>query len=255
MAGKHMAAIAVLALILGIGAGALAQLDSIQRQYEARLRDTDMASAEALYQLARWCYQNDLRDEAMKHAVAALKLAPKDVRAKYLAYLLSGKPAEEIRPETTEGEGDAEAIPTMIAPDLTDEQVARVYETETREVMEAFGEFQGRLINSCARTSCHGGGNREAKFILTRTNPNAQRTRAQNLVAIRPYVNREAPAESRLLQVPLQGKEAGHPAKVFRSENDMTYRAGIKFIDALLTESEKLWKREETDGGGGSPFD
>jgi hypothetical protein len=239
-----------LAILLGATAAAVAQMDAIRREYDRRAGSTDVTSADQLLDLAKWCYQNELTDEAFKHALAAHKLAPEDLRPKYLIYALKRGPAEAEEPETpTEVKPPPKAL---TPPEVTDKQVDALWEEETPAVMNAFREVQAMLLKRCAAATCHGG-NAEAKFALAAEGADPRKTAVQNFLAIRKYLDREKPEESALLQKPLGGRDAGHPEKVIRTKSDGLYRKGAAWIDSLLTEIEKKLPWAKGAGGEAAP--
>jgi len=240
-----------LAVALGAGAAALAQMEVIKRQYDLQRKNTDMTSADQVLALARWCYQNELTDESLQYATLANKLAPDDLRPKYLVYALKGSPAER---EATTQEVATTADTKPLAPAaVTDKEVDQLFDYETPAVMNGFTSFQTLLLNRCAKPNCHGGQNPKAKFVLVASNPDSTKTRAQNFMAISQYLNRESPADSRLLQVPLKGQEAGHPKKELRTTSDPVYREGVKWIDSTLTDVERVWNKAEKQPGSTPP--
>jgi len=203
-----------LAAVLGLAAVAVAQRDAaaIERQFKMREAKVDKNSADQLYELAKWCFENELPEQAMTHALAAHAKAPEDVRPKYLIYVMTKEVGEEDV-ETKE--------PTIETPTISDEEVQGVFEREGREAMRGFQEVQGILLQRCAK--CHRGGDEKAKFFLIRQLPRSDKTLAQNFLAIEKYLDREKPEDSRLLQMPLRGKELGHE-RVIRSTTDPVFR-------------------------------
>ncbi len=243
-----LAVVAMAALALMVLAAAVtAQTAAAQREYENRLATLEAGNVDQAYELAKWCYQNEMLNEAEKHTREALAEAKEDARLRYLLYLLVG--AEEDQAESGEG---APGVIAAVA--VSDEEIKEIWERETPKVMQAFRDFQGTLISRCASPRCHGGGNAEAKFVLVRSATTSERTMAQNFVAIQPYLNRTSPEESRILSIPMGGKETGHPQKSIRTQNDAVYRAGVKWIDMLLTDTERIFNKG-AGGEGGAVFD
>ena len=246
---RTSAAVAALGLAALVGAAAMAApTDAIRREYDRQIAATDMTKADQVFALARWCYQNELTDEALKHAIAAQKLAPDDLRPKYLIYALKRTAAEEevIQPTETTA-----AVKPLSAPEVTEKQVDAIWDDETPKVMNDFREVQAMMLKRCAAATCHGG-NPEAKFALAADSPDSRTTVVRNFLAVRVYVNREKPEESPLLTKPLGGKKEGHPERVLAGKADGLYRKAAVWIDSLLTAAEKAvpWAKR---GGAAAP--
>ncbi|HUS45812.1 MAG TPA: hypothetical protein VM219_07250 [Phycisphaerae bacterium] len=223
-----------LAAVLGLAAVAVAQRDAatIERQYKAREATVDKNSADQLYELAKWCFENELPEQAMAHALAAHAKAPEDVRPKYLIYVMT-KGGEEEKVETEE--------PDTKTPTISDEEVQGVFEREGKEAMRGFQEVQGLLLQRCAK--CHRGGDEKVKFFLIRQLPRSDKTLAQNFLAIEKYLDRENPEDSRLLQMPLRGKELGHE-RVIRSTGDPVFRKIVEWIKSRKIPSAELFPED-----------
>jgi len=240
MAQKRQVHLAVglgLAGVLGLAIVAAAQMaatGSLQQQYEQQLKKMDRTKADDLYRLARWCYQNKLTGEAKALAIETLQKAPDDVRAKYLLYALASGAGGEVVTET--GGGEAEAT-------ITDADVEAVFKNEGEDKMAGFrNKIQGILIQTCGAPKCHGGGNAAAKWSLIRRNLLNRKTVAENFRAINPYIERDDAANSRLLIMPLKGKDADHPEIVFtRGDTDPVYKTILTWIRSLKTATAKIW--------------
>ena len=208
-----------LAAVLGLAAMAVAQRDAAatERQYKAREAKVDKNSADQLYELAKWCFENKLPERAMAHALAAHAKAPEDVRPKYLIYVMAKGSEETV---TTKK-------PTIKTPTISDEEVQGVFEREGKEAMRGFQEVQGILLQRCAK--CHRDGEEKVKFFLIRQLPRSRKTLAQNFLIIEKYLDRENPEDSRLLQMPLRGEELGHE-RVIRSPTGPVFRKIVEWI-------------------------
>ncbi|HUW99552.1 MAG TPA: hypothetical protein VMY35_01130 [Phycisphaerae bacterium] len=221
------------------GALALAQLSTqaALRQYEQRLAQLDKNDPDAVYELAKWSYQNSLRDEAIKLAIEANSKAPDDVRPKFLVYTITH--AGQLKGEVEGGEGAAN-IPTV-----SDDEVQRVLADEGADVIHRFRSVQGVLFGLCASPGCHSVGNPNAPFVVVRLNATSDKTLVQNFLAINPYCDREKPDQSRLLTVPVAGPPT-HPSRPIRSSSEPVYRTIITWIDTLKTEGDILWTQPPT---------
>jgi len=220
--------------LLGVAVVAVAQLNLQEalRQYEQRLAQIDKNNPNALYDLAKWSYQNGLKDEALKLAIEANAKAPDDVRPKFLAWAVTGA---KLTAEETAG-AETPAVAT-----ISDDEVKAVFKREGAEAMNGFRRVQSALISSCARTGCHTAGNPDAPFVLISLGATTDKTLVQNFLTINKYLDREKPDESRLLLKPFTG-ERKHPKK-FSSETDPVFRSISTWIDTLKTEGQRLWDK------------
>jgi hypothetical protein len=231
---RQTAVIALLGIVglLGVAAAA-AQLGTraALMQYEQRYAQIDKNDPNALYDLAKWAYQNGLKDEALKLALDANAKAPDDVRPKFLVWALSGA---GLPGEGTGGDTGTAAVAT-----IPDEEVKAVLDREGADVIHRFSSVQGMLFGRCGSRTCHGGGNPDAPFVLIRLGASSDKTLVQNFNAIEKYLDREKPDESRLLTVPTAG-ERGHPKK-FSGKTDPVFRNISVWIDTLKTEGDRIW--------------
>jgi len=237
---RHLTLIALLGIVglLGVAVVAVAQLSmqAVRTQYDKRNAELDRNNPVAIFELAKWAYQNGLKDEALKLAIEANAKAPDDVRPKFLAWAVT---AANLTAEETAGE-ETPAVAT-----ISDDEVQAVFKREGAEAMNGFRRVQSALISSCAsRTDCHAPGNPDAPFTLIHTGTSTDKTLVQNFLAINKYLDREKPDESRLLLKPLTG-ESKHPKK-FPAKNDRLFRSISAWIDTLKTEGEKLWGEKAT---------
>ena len=230
---RQTAVIALLGIVGLLGMAAAAQLGTREAllQYEQRYAQIDKNDPNALYDLAKWAYQNGLKDEALKLAIEVNAKSPDDVRPKFLVWALSGAGLIE--------EGTTGNIGIAAGTSISDEEVKAVLDREGADVIRRFSTVQGMLFGRCGSRACHGGGNPEAPFTLIRLGASSDKTLVQNFNAINKYLDRENPDESRLLVVPTAG-EGGHPKK-FSGKTDLVFRTISAWIDTLKTEGERLW--------------
>jgi len=232
---RRTTVIALLGIVglLGVAVVAVAQLSmqAARTQYDKRNAELDRNNPDAIFALAKWAYQNGLKDEALKLAIEANAKVPDDVRPKFLVWALSGAGLTD--------EGTAEDTGSTAVATISDDEVQAVFKREGAGAMNGFRRVQSALISSCARTGCHIAGNPDAPFTLIHTGASTDKTLVQNFLAINKYLDREKPDESRLLLKPLTG-ERNHPKK-FSSEKDPVFRNISVWIDTLKTEGERLW--------------
>jgi hypothetical protein len=233
---RHLTLIALLGIVglLGVALAAVAQLGAraALMQYEQRLAQIDKNDPNALYDLAKWAYQNGLKDEALKLAIEANAKAPDDVRPKFLVWAVTG--ADKAGEEPTGEE-------TPRVPEISPDEIQAVIKREGAGAMNGFRRVQSALISSCARTGCHIAGNPDAPFTLIHTGTSTDKTLVLNFLTINKYLDREKPDESRLLQMPLTG-ERNHPKK-FSAKKDPLFKSISAWIDTLKTEGERLWDK------------
>ena len=239
---RRLTLLALLGIVglLGAAVGAVAQLSmqAARMQFDKRSAELDRNNPDAVYELAKWAYQNGLKDEALKLAVEANAKAPDDVRPKFLVWAVTGA---DLADEETAG------AETPAVAEISDDDIQAVLKREGKGPMNAFRRVQGALISSCARTGtgCHTAANPDAPFTLVTTATLSDKTLVQNFLAINKYLDREKPDESRLLQMPLTG-ERNHP-KRFSSKADPLFRNISAWIDTLKTEGERLWEKKEAE--------
>ncbi|MBE3070571.1 MAG: hypothetical protein IMZ66_10100 [Planctomycetes bacterium] len=210
-------------------------------QYQQRVGKLDLKSGDAVYAHAKFCYQNDLKDEAMKYALLAHSLAPDDTRPKYLVYaLIASGTGVTVNPDD-EGEGP----PSQKAPTITDAEVAELTKAEGDKVIRGFKVVQSLLARRCGSPKCHGGGNPKAKWALALKGTDNLNMLAQNFRTVYPYLDRDNPAKSRLLAMPMRGPEVGHPQQVIRGDSDPLYKQAVTWIDTVKTDAERLWAADK----------
>ena len=197
---------------------------------------TEKSTADQIIALARECYRKGLKNEAMTHAIEAYKKAPDDLRPKYLIFALSGAKIE-IAIETPL----PPVVPAKVT--MTDAEVEAVYKAEGEQVVRNFRQIQGMMKTRCASPKCHGGGSPEAKWVLALKGPVSRKSVAQNFRTVYKYMNRDKPKESALLQKPLKGPEAGHPAQAIRGTSDPVFIRIAAYIDTVMTDIEKMWEK------------
>ena len=233
--GRWTAAAAILAAgLVGLGGAlALAQLSTqaALRQYEQRLAQLDRNDPKAVYELAKWSYLNGLRDEALRLAIEANSKNPDDVRPKFLVYIITH--SAELKGEAAASQAGVEVVT------VSDEEIQSVLAREGDNIIRSFRPVQGVLFGLCASHGCHSVSNPEAPFVLLRLNATSDKVLVQNFRTIDAYCDREKPADSRLLTVPMAGPPT-HPSRPIRGTSEPVYRTIIQWIDTLKTEGERI---------------
>ena len=227
------------AVLLGFTSATDAQMGGgdLEPQYQDRLAKLDKNDADAVYALAKWCYENGLNDYAKTHAVEAHKKNPDDVRPKVLIYFLT---RDEAVPDDGTGGNEPDIVSPQPKVTVTDERVAAVIEKEGIQAINQFKNIQGILLQRCATPRCHGG-TEAGKLAIIRTRATDRKTVIQNFLAVNKYVNREDPPKSALLQKPLAGEDGGHPVKVFKNDSEAIFQKIVAWIKTLKTEGAMIW--------------
>ncbi|MFO8013088.1 MAG: hypothetical protein R6X20_07260, partial [Phycisphaerae bacterium] len=206
-------------------------------------------SAEDLYVRAKQAYKEGRRVQALTDAVAAHKKDPKDVRVKYLIYLLRREEGSGAAGTGgTTGTDTGTAIPVKATGrkpvTITEEEVQTLIKEEGIDVIRQFQAVQRILQRRCAEGECHGNLGTGAKWVLALKGTTNQQMLAENFRTVSQYINRENPEQSPLLVKPLGGKEAGHPEKSIRGKTDPVYQQILKYIPKLKTRADKLWENQ-----------
>ena len=226
--------------LLGLAVAATGQagnLAAARAWYDNEVKKlTEKSTADQIIALARGCYRKGLKNEAMTHAIEAYKKAPDDLRPKYLIFALSGAKIEIAIETPLPPVGSAEVT-------ITDADAEAVYKAEGEQVVRNFRPIQGLMKTRCASPKCHGGGNPKAKWVLALKGPVNRKSVAQNFRTVYKYMNRDKPQESALLQKPLKGAEAGHPAQAIRGTSDPLFTRIAAYIDTVKTDVEKMWEK------------
>ncbi len=243
MSGRRQMMVAMLLGALGLlglavaATGQAGNLAAARAWYDNEVKKlTEKSTADQIIALARECYRKGLKNEAMTHAIEAYKKAPDDLRPKYLIFALSGAKIE-IAIETPL----PSSVPAKVT--MTDAEAEAVYKAEGEQVVRNFRQIQSLLVRRCGSSKCHGGGNPKAPWALVLKGPANRKSVAQNFRTVYKYMNRDKPKESTLLQKPLKGGEAGHPAQAIHGESDPIFIRIAAYIDTVMTDVEKMWQK------------
>ena len=232
-----LGALGILGLAVAVRGQAMDPVAARQWYENAVKKITDKSTADEIFALAKQCYRNGLTDEAMAHAIETLRKDANDSRAKYLLFALAGTA------ERTTGEGGEGDTPDATqAATITDADADAIYKAEGEAVIRDFREIQGLLARRCGSLKCHGG-NEKAKWTLALKGGANRKSLAQNFKTVYPYMDRDNPAKSVLVQKPLKGPEGGHPTQVIRGESDPVYQRVIKYVDTVKSDAEKMWDK------------
>lgn len=205
-----------------------------------RMRDSyPQLTPEVHLELARWCLQNSLPDQARREVLDALRLDPNRLDAKrMLEAMLSDANDPSARPA---GSGLTEypsIRQTLVAP-----AEARSLAGLSRPVAQAFTRHvQPLLMNKCANGGCHGGKPASSFHLVSAhrgTNPSIAE---KNLAAVLKQINFSDCASSPLLNG-LDGTHGGLSTPIFRG------RSGAQQM-ALLRDWVRLAARDIAPGAG-----
>jgi hypothetical protein len=205
---------------------------TLEEAYEHRRQALPRPTADAHLALAEWCLQCGLCPQAEQELLAARQLEPHHRKLPLLERrltVLSQPP--QTRP--------AAAIDTVMTPSssspphdsqsLADELPAKVVERFTRKV-------QPLLVNNCTTTGCHRSGGTQS-FQLDRALLHGmanRRSTRQNLAAVMALVNRERPAESKLLTIPRQN-HGGMNRPIFGPRQNQQFQQLADWVAMLAT--------------------
>lgn len=168
-------------------------------------------------ELAQWCLQHALLDEAEAEVREAARLDADHPRIRLLARRL----------ELARAEPEAKPLAVVGAPLAADHaELDRRTRELPAEVMRRFtATVQPLLLNSCAATGCHGVG-AKSEFTLTKVRGQGERARRQtqrNLLAVLEQLELQRPQESPLLVQPI-APHGGDVKAIFTRQNSRQYR-------------------------------
>ncbi|QVL33121.1 hypothetical protein KIH39_04180 [Telmatocola sphagniphila] len=179
-------------------------VDNITEAYKYLVRRANLSDPDEQIRLTKWCMTYDLRQEAVGHAEATLKLVPENTYAKYIIRSVKEMPpvpaAQDVKKVVPV------VVETNLPPDFNQESLG-VFVTRVQPIM----------MNTCA--SCHVG-HENTKFVLQRVYAGTdRRTSLINLQAVLKYLDRNDVAKSPFLtnsiaahgnlkNSPLRGKES-----------------------------------------------
>gem|GEM_PF-490677 len=217
--------------------------DTLDEAY-VYLSRSGTGSVDAHLELAAWCLRLDLFGYAANELRAAMAQEPDNPRISILARRLEiarGRPAANS-PRA------ASAVTKIGSADVEKAEPAFVALPEG-----AFAVFTSRLqpllMNKCAGVGCHGTPT-EAAFRLSRMksgrNPTRRQTR-RNLAEVLRWIDTEQPANSPLLQKPLEASHGGMVEPVFTAAKRSQYERLVEFVKLAVQEPTPI-KEEEHFG-------
>lgn len=184
--------------------------------YQHKRQVTRLDNVQDRLDLAQWCLQVGLRDEAAAEVAAAAAIEPNHPLLPVIDRRL--KTAPDVKPDQASEKSDIRG-PSAYELDL----MVRGMPPRT---VEAFAQtIQPALLNSCAAAGCHGQSSNNG-FRLLRTppgSPASRRLTQRNLYAALEWVNRDNPAASPLVAVPMRPHGTARAA-IFTDRHVAQYR-------------------------------
>ena len=214
---------------------------SIEDAYQ-RMRDSyPQLTPEVHLELARWCTQNKMPDQARREVLDALRLDPNRVDAKRMLEAMLSDAADPSGKPSGSGLTEYPSIrQTLVAP-----TEARSLAGLSRPVAQAFTRHvQPLLMNKCANGGCHGGKHASSFHLVSAhrgTNPSIAE---KNLAAVLKQINFSDSSASPLLNG-LDGTHGGLSTPIFRG------RSGSQQM-SLLRDWVRLAARDIAPDAAGS---
>ena len=186
-------------------------------------------------ELAEWCLRNKLLAEA-EHEIAAAKRTdathPKIplVETRLRLARQASEAASLPKPDIPDGSKPKSAAQSS-EPPQAEEPLDRVVRDLHPAAIENFtNHVQPLLLNYCARSGCHTHPSRAMR--LERISPNrhtGRKTTQRNLSAVLTMVDRNRPADSKLLKVPVS-PHGGRDQPVFTGRQQSQYRQLVTWV-------------------------
>lgn len=189
----------------------------LEEVFAKKLSLVNTRSADSYLALAQWCIDKQLYGHAARSLTEAVKLDDLHPRIALLERRMEAAMAAP-RPVA--------APPKPVERRFSDEELDRAVKSVGTEVLHEFTvRVQPLLMNYCATAGCHGP-RPASTFQLERVYLNErtdQRTVRTNLNAVLKVVDRQSPAKSPLLNVPLTAHGNGKKP-IFNAHNAEHYR-------------------------------
>jgi hypothetical protein len=190
--------------------------ESLDAAYELLKSRANLRDPHERLRLARWCWNQNLLEQARAEADAALQLAPKFVEAQRLARNLADARPVQAGARTDKSSGSTFAVGHAADSALRSHAPRPITEhAYNQETLQSFTrKIQPILFNSCATAQCHGGSLPNG-FTLHKPFGNggvsAQMTR-QNLLQTLNLLDKEDPAGAPLLRKAVERHGGGSRA-------------------------------------------
>ena len=187
-------------------------------------------------ELARWCFQNDLPEEARVELSAALQLEPTRPKARMLLHHLE----QSLQRKGRLANPEAAAKPT--AAQVTGGR-SGIGGLSTRSSSDYVRVIQPILMHRCGNAACHGTTSDNAfRLLPTSTTQAGRSSTSANLTAVLQLIDASAPDTSPILtasQVPLGPHRTAWQGRA-GAENFTTLRDWVRAVSAELPASSSV---------------
>jgi hypothetical protein len=232
---KAKVSLLVCGLLVSVAAVLSAQNVTLDAEFEKRVAALDAKDAQKLFDLAVEMFEKGQHPEARAAADRMLVIDASDTRALYLVkatnFYAEGGP-KIVGKKIDDDDGAGRVRANVI--NLSAEEVDAVYKTFGNQRMADFRAIQNSiLLRRCATKECHGNTATSGAFYIKTKDLANRKTIAENLEAVRGYVNELNPGGSRILSITIAPTEE-HPAgPVLRNERDRFYQRLKRFVENM----------------------
>lgn len=204
---------------------------SLRNAYEKQRDNLQNPNAEQHLSLARWCFQYQLREEAVVELEAALKLEPYRKEARELLLLIDG---------TDDRQGSSAAHESGNKPSAVRPAPRSAGGISSDNQLEYVQRIQPLLVNKCGNASCHGSVSTNGlQLHNVRTGRSHQRLYSdQNLAMVLKFVNADFPVDSPLLRKPLDPESVIHQGVFAGALGEQQVEMLQKWIQAVAVDRQ-----------------
>ncbi len=182
-------------------------------------------------ELAEWCLHQQLLVPAAAELATVAHADPENPMIGELRHRI--KMAKEPSP-TADGKG--------AVPPVGNDELDRTVRSLPRGSVEMFTQLvQPVLMNNCMSAGCHGLQNEQGLqlFRVSLGKTSGRRLTQRNLYAVLQYVDRESPAESRLLKA-IQGPHGTSRSPIFSDRQAAQYQRIVNWVDMVANQPETV---------------
>jgi hypothetical protein len=203
--------------------------DAYQKQRD-NLQNLQNPNAEQHLSLARWCFQYQLREEAVAELEAALKLEPFRKEARELLQLIDA--ADEQQGPSARESGDRSSAVRPLPRSAGGISSANQLDFVQR--------VQPLLVNKCGNASCHGSASTNGLHLHNvRTGRSHQRLYSdENLAMALKFVNADFPVDSPLLRKPQDPESVIHQGVFAGALGEQQVEMLRKWIQAVAVDRQ-----------------
>jgi hypothetical protein len=203
--------------------------DNLQEAYLRKRAAIKSGDVSQHLELAQWCLRQRLLTPAADELAEAARTDPQNSMIVVLQHRL--KTAQEPQP-TANGK--------PVQPPVSNDDLDRMVRSLPHGSVEAFTQLvQPVLMNNCMAAGCHGS-QTDQGLQLFRTalgKASGRRLTQRNLYAVLQYVDREAPAESRLLKA-IEGPHGTSRTPIFSDRQATQYQRIVSWVDLVANRAE-----------------